>query len=87
VLGLPQEYERGRFERLVAGLRPTWPQADPYSIRELLRDRWQIAAVPLFILLDGGGRILKVSRGADTSLRGNRLRKTLEQMLRGRRSG
>jgi hypothetical protein len=82
VLGLPDDWYRRTAEPVISRFRLTWRNADPESIRELLRDRWQIAAVPQFILLDADRQILRISREGDTSLRGTNLRKTLDQMLR-----
>jgi hypothetical protein len=70
---------------VISRFRLTWPNADPESIRELLRDRWQIAAVPQSILLDADRQILRISREGDTSFRGTNLRKTLDRMLRAQR--
>jgi AhpC/TSA family len=82
VLGLPDEWERKGAEPVVSRFRLTWPNADPESIRELLKDRWQVAAVPQFILLDADRRILRISRAGDESLRGANLRRTIQLMLR-----
>ena len=46
VLGLPDDWERKDAEAVVSRFRPTWPNADPESIRAMLKDRWQVAAVP-----------------------------------------
>jgi hypothetical protein len=77
VLGLPDDEKRGDVEPVISRFQLTWPNADPESIRELLTDRWQIAAVPQFIVLDADRRIIGISRIFDTSLRGARLRNTL----------
>jgi thiol-disulfide isomerase/thioredoxin len=82
VLGLPDDWYRRTAEPVISRFRLTWRNADPESIRKLLRDRWQIAAVPQFILLDADRQILRISREGDTSHRGTNLRKTLDQMLR-----
>ena len=82
VLGLPDEWERKAAEPVVSRFRLTWPNADPESIRELLKDRWQVAAVPQFILLDADRRILRISRLGDESFRRANLRKTIQLMLR-----
>ncbi len=82
VLGLPNDWERKDAEPVVSRFRLTWPNADPESIRSMLKDRWQVAAVPQFILLDADRRILRISRAGDESLRGAHLRKTIQLMLR-----
>jgi hypothetical protein len=82
VLGLPNDGKRSDVEPLVSRFHLTWPNADPESIHELLKDRWQITAVPQFILLDGHRRVVGISRIGETSLRGAQLRKTLQQQLR-----
>jgi hypothetical protein len=84
VLGLPDDDKRDDVEPVISRFQLTWPNADPESIRKLLKDRWRIASVPQFILLDGDRRIVGVSHIGDTSLRGARLRKTLQQLLRQR---
>jgi hypothetical protein len=82
VLGLPDDETRGDVEPLISRFHLTWSNADPESIRSLLKDRWQIASVPQFIVLDGDRRVVGMSHAFDTSLRGARLRKTLEKLLR-----
>jgi hypothetical protein len=82
VLGLPDDETRGDVEPVISRFHLTWPTADPESIRKLLKDRWQIASVPQFILLDGDRHIVEISHMFDTSFRGARLRKTLEKRLR-----
>jgi len=82
VLGLPDDEKRGDVEPVISRFHLTWPNADPESIRTVLKDRWQIAAVPQFIVLDGGRRIVGISQTFDSSLRGARLSKTLQQWLR-----
>jgi thiol-disulfide isomerase/thioredoxin len=84
VIGLPDDDKRDDVEPVISRFQLTWPNADPESIRKLLKDRWRIASVPQFILLDGDRRIVGVSHIGDTSLRGARLRKTLQQLLRQR---
>ena len=82
VLGLPDDENRGDVEPVLTRFHLTWPNADPESIRTLLKDRWQIAAVPHFIVLDRDRRIVAFSQTFDSSLRGARLSKTLQQWLR-----
>jgi peroxiredoxin len=82
VIGLPDDWERKTAEPVISRFRLTWPNADPESIRVMLRDHWQVAAVPLFVVLDADRRILRISRTGDMSLRGTNLRKTLDRMLR-----
>jgi thiol-disulfide isomerase/thioredoxin len=82
VLGLPDDEMRGDVESVISRFRLTWPNADPESIRTLQKDRWQTAAVPQFIVLDGDRRIVGISHTFDSSLRGARLSKTLQQWLR-----
>jgi hypothetical protein len=82
VIGLPDDWERRTAEPVISRFRLTWPNADPESIREMLTDHWQVASVPLLIVLDADRRILRVSRAGDTSLRGTNLQKTLDRMLR-----
>jgi AhpC/TSA family len=82
VLGLPNDWERKDAEPVVSRFRLTWTNADPESTRAMLKDRWQVAAVPLFILLDADRRILRISRAGDESLRGADLRKTIQMTLR-----
>lgn len=84
VLGLPDDETRGDVEPVISRFHLTWPNADPESIRKLLNDRWQIASVPQFIVLDADRRIVEISHIGDTSLRGPRLQKTLQQRLRQR---
>jgi peroxiredoxin len=85
VIGLPDDWERRTAESVISRFRLTWPNADPESIREMLTDHWQVASVPLLIVLDADRRILRVSRSGDTSLRGTNLQKTLDRMLRASR--
>ena len=82
VIGLPDDWERRTAEPVISRFRLTWPNADPETIRLMLSDRWQVASVPLFVVLDADRRILRVSRTGDTSLRGTNLWKTLDRMLR-----
>jgi hypothetical protein len=82
VIGLPDDWERRTAEPVISRFRLTWPNADPESIRMMLSDNWQVASVPLFVVLDADRRILRISRTGDTSLRGTNLRKTLDRMLR-----
>lgn len=81
VLGLPDEETRSDVEPVLTRFHLTWPNADPESIQTLLKDRWQVAAVPHFIVLDRDRRIVAFSHNFDTSLRGARLSKTLQQWL------
>jgi len=82
VIGLPDDWERRRAEPVISRFRLTWPQADPETIRLMLRENWQVASVPLLVVLDADRRILRISRTGDTSLRGTNVRKTLDRMLR-----
>jgi AhpC/TSA family len=82
VLGLPDDETRADVEPVISRFHLTWPNADPESIRAVLKDRWQIAAVPQLIVLDGQRRIVGISQTFDSSLRGARLSKTLQQWLR-----
>jgi hypothetical protein len=43
------------------------------------------ASVPLLIVLDGERRVVAVSRPEDFSLRGTKLRRTLERLLAAQR--
>jgi thiol-disulfide isomerase/thioredoxin len=82
VIGLPDDWERRTAEPVISRFRLTWPQADPETIRVMLSENWQVASVPLLVVLDADRRILRISRAGDTSLRGTNLRKTLDRMLR-----
>jgi hypothetical protein len=82
VIGLSDDWGRRKAEPVISCFRLTWPNADPESIRVMLSDNWQVASVPLFVVLDADRRILRISRTDDTSLRGTHLRKTLGRMLR-----
>ena len=82
VLGLPDHADRKDIASVVSRFQLTWSNADPDSVKGLLKDRWQITSIPQLILVDGNRRILAISRNGDTSLRGARLRKTVQQRLR-----
>ncbi len=85
VIGLPDDWKRRTAESVISRFRLTWPNADPESTRLMLSDNWQVASVPLFVVLDADRRVLRVSRTGDASLRGTNLRKTLDRMLRASR--
>jgi len=82
VIGLPDDWERRTAEPVISRFRLTWPNADPESIRGMLTDHWQVASVPLFVVLNADRRILRFSRTGDSSLRGTNLQQTLGRMLR-----
>lgn len=82
VVGLPDETDPDKVRPILAGLRLTWSNADPESVRGLLREQWQIASVPTLIVVDRERRIVKVTRRGDMSLYATKLRGTLEKLLK-----
>lgn len=78
IVGMNGDAESAQARRMLEEQKPSWPQAEPSSIRHLLDNRLRLYRYPAYVLLDREGRILWAHTG---ELGPNRLERVLEQAL------
>ena len=83
VVGLSETGTPAEIRRLGAAVEPGWVEADPSSVRAIIREWMQISSTPTPILLDRRGRVISVNGtpGRRGSLRGAELQRTLQRII------
>lgn len=80
IVGISADESREAVEKYVRRYDVTWPQADPSTVEDLVRNKLMVRAFPSAILLDRDGTVVSTGAGA-LRLRGPKLIQTLERFI------